>query len=204
ARRRGAGAAAGRATPGAGGGGGVEGVRPRRARCSWSRGAARGRTRGRAGSGAESTGRKGIGQGGLRSAGPGGAAATPGIAEAAVRLRVPRRRIIISSTGFVHAPDGPGRGKGRGAAGHGVRSGRRRGADLAFQVFRGSVHPDWFAVREFRRVTQEGWEADIRVIEGGHAVNFRSGAVRLTEVLSGPETPLPEPGLLYHSPLRHE
>jgi hypothetical protein len=86
----------------------------------------------------------------------------------------------------------------------GVSFGRSRVADLAFQVFRGSVHPDWFAVREFRRVTQEGWDADIRVIEGGHAVNFRSGGVRLTEVLSGPETPLPEPGLLYHSPLRHE
>jgi hypothetical protein len=86
----------------------------------------------------------------------------------------------------------------------GVSHGRSRVADLSFQVFNRSVHPDWFAVREHRRVSQDNWEADIRVIEGGHAVVFRSGIVRLTEVLSGPETILPEPGLLFHSQIRHE
>src|SRR3954452_24841820 len=86
----------------------------------------------------------------------------------------------------------------------GVSHGRSRIADLAFQVFSRSVHPDWFAVREHTRVSQEGWEADLRVIEGGHAIVFRSGAVRLPEVLAGPETLLPESGLLFHSPIRHE
>lgn len=86
----------------------------------------------------------------------------------------------------------------------GVSHGRSRVADLAFQVYSRSVHPDWFAVRGHRRLAKEGWEADLRVIEGGHAVVFRSGAVRLTEVLSGPETLLPEPGLLFHSTIRHE
>ena len=86
----------------------------------------------------------------------------------------------------------------------GVSHGRSRTADLAFQVFGRSVHPDWFAVREHLRLTQEGWEADLRIIEGGHAVVFRCGASRLTEVLSGPETLLPEPGLLLHWPARHE
>jgi hypothetical protein len=86
----------------------------------------------------------------------------------------------------------------------GVSHGRSRVADLAFQVLGRSVHPDWFAVRAHRRVAQEGWEADLRIIEGGHAVVFRCGPLRLTEVLSGPETLLPEPGLLFHSPLSHE
>ncbi len=86
----------------------------------------------------------------------------------------------------------------------GVSHGRSRIADLAFQVFHRSVHPDWFSVREHVRVGQGGWEADLRVIEGGHAVVFRAGAVRLTEVLAGPETRLPEPGLLFHSPVRQE
>jgi hypothetical protein len=86
----------------------------------------------------------------------------------------------------------------------GVSFGRSRVADLAFQVFARAIHPDWFSVRAHRRITQEGWEADIRIIEGGHAVIFRSGAVRLTEVLAGPETLLPEPGLLFHSRVRHE
>ena len=86
----------------------------------------------------------------------------------------------------------------------GVSFGRSRVADLVFQVFSRSMHPDWFAVREHRRVTQQGWEADLRIIEGGHAVVFRSGQVRITEVLAGPETQLPEPGLLFHSLIRHE
>jgi hypothetical protein len=86
----------------------------------------------------------------------------------------------------------------------GVSFGRSRVADLAFQVFGRTIHPDWFAVRAHRRVTQDGWEADVRIIEGGHAVIFRAGPVRLAEVLAGPETHLPEPGLLYHSAVRHE
>lgn len=86
----------------------------------------------------------------------------------------------------------------------GVSFGRSRVADLAFQVFARPIHPDWFSVRQFRRIAQEGWEADLRIIEGGHAIIFRAGSVRLTEVLSGPETHLPEPGLLFHSPIRRE
>jgi Protein of unknown function DUF2617 len=86
----------------------------------------------------------------------------------------------------------------------GVSHGRTRVSELVFQVFSRSVHPDWFAVKAHRRIVQEGWEADLRVIDGGHAVSFRSGKVRLTEVLTGPENPLPEPGLLFHSTIRHE
>lgn len=86
----------------------------------------------------------------------------------------------------------------------GVSFGRTRVADLAFQVFGRALHPDWFVVRSHRRFSQGNWEADVRIIEGGHAVIWGSGKVRLTEVLAGPETVLPEPGLLYHSTVRHE
>jgi hypothetical protein len=86
----------------------------------------------------------------------------------------------------------------------GVSSGRLRIADLVFQVFRRPMHPDWFATRAFRRVELRGWTADLRIIDGGHAVLFRSGSVCLSEILSGPETALPEPGLLFHCHLRHE
>lgn len=86
----------------------------------------------------------------------------------------------------------------------GVSSGRLRIADLTFQVFRRPMHPDWFMTRAFRRVELRGWAADLRIIEGGHAVLFRSGSVCLSEVLSGPETVLPEPGLLFHCHLRRE
>jgi hypothetical protein len=86
----------------------------------------------------------------------------------------------------------------------GVSFGRSRVADLTFQVFSRAIHPDWFAVRQHLRVGQDHWEADIRIIEGGHAITFRVGSVRLTEVLAGPETHLPEPGLLFHSPIRRD
>src|SRR5262249_41277638 len=92
----------------------------------------------------------------------------------------------------------------KGTPSMGVSFGRSRVADLAFQVFSRAIHPDWFAVRRHRRISQEAWEADVRIIEGGHAITFRSGSVRLTEVLSGPETQLPEPGLLFHSAIRRE
>ncbi len=88
----------------------------------------------------------------------------------------------------------------------GVSSGRSRVADLVFQVFSRPIHPEWFAARQHCRVGQDGWDADLRIIEGGHVINFRSRTVCLTEVLSGPETHtrLPEPGLLFHTPLRRE
>jgi Protein of unknown function DUF2617 len=86
----------------------------------------------------------------------------------------------------------------------GVRHGQAHITELALQVFSRAVHPEWFAVREHVRVTQESWEADIRIIEGGHAIVFRSGRVRLTEVLSGSANDLPDTGLLFHSRIRHE
>jgi hypothetical protein len=86
----------------------------------------------------------------------------------------------------------------------GVGFGRSSVADLTFQVFSRSLHPEWFATQEFRRVEQKRWAADVRIVEGGHAVVFSSGSVRLSEVLSGPETVLPEPGRLFHSHLRRE
>jgi hypothetical protein len=93
---------------------------------------------------------------------------------------------------------------GKEMQGMGVSSGRSRVADLAFRVFNRAVHPDWYATREFRRVEQLGWEADIRILEGGHAFVFRCGTIRLTEILAGPETELPETGQLFHSHVRRE
>ena len=80
--------------------------------------------------------------------------------------------------------------------------GRSRRADLlTFQVFNRALHPG--LVRDVKRgVEQLGWAADLRIIDGGHSVVFRSGPIRLTEILSGPETTLPEAGLLFHSHLR--
>jgi hypothetical protein len=85
-----------------------------------------------------------------------------------------------------------------------VRSGRSRIADLEFQVFNRTLHPEWFTTREFRRVGRTRWEADLRIVEGGHVIMFRSEGVRIVETLYGLEAALPEPGPVFHRPLRHE
>ncbi len=86
----------------------------------------------------------------------------------------------------------------------GVSSGRSRVAELAFRVFARPIHPEWFAVHAHRRVACGDWLADVRLVEGGHVVHWQLGGLRLTETLVGPETPLPEPGLLFHSAVRHD
>ena len=86
----------------------------------------------------------------------------------------------------------------------GSDSGQAKVADLSFQVFTRSIHPDWFTVRAHRRLVVDGWQADLRIIKGGHAVTWRSGDIRISEILAGPETLLPEPGLLFQSSLLDE
>ncbi|MDG3002774.1 DUF2617 family protein [Paludisphaera mucosa] len=77
-------------------------------------------------------------------------------------------------------------------------------ADRAFQVFQRALHPEWFSIRAHERFALGPWEADVRIVEGGHAVVFGSQQVGLTEVLGGPETCLPPEGLLLNSPVRRE
>ena len=81
----------------------------------------------------------------------------------------------------------------------GVGRGRSRFAEVTFHVFSKPLHPDWFVVREHRRLCRQGWEADVRIIDRGHVVVFRSGLVWLTEVLAAPETELPDSGRLFQS-----
>jgi hypothetical protein len=86
----------------------------------------------------------------------------------------------------------------------GVGFGRSKVADLVFQVFNRSLHPEWFATRQFRRFENKRWTADVRIVDGGHTAAFSSGSVRLTEVLCGPDTNLPEFGRLFYSHVRRE
>ncbi|RUL86717.1 DUF2617 family protein [Tautonia sociabilis] len=86
----------------------------------------------------------------------------------------------------------------------GVSYGRSKVVDVSFQVFARAIHPDFFAVRGHRRISRPAWEADLRIIEGGHAITWSSGPIRLTEVLCGPETPLPDDGQLLRESVRHE
>lgn len=86
----------------------------------------------------------------------------------------------------------------------GVGHGRSRVTDLAFQVSSRVIHPDWLATRVFRRIGQGVWEADVRIIDGGHAVSFRFGSVRISEVLAGSKMLLPAEGILNRTAIQTE
>lgn len=69
-------------------------------------------------------------------------------------------------------------------------------AELRVRLFDRPLHPEWFGVRGHRRVSGDRWEADVRIVDGGHVVHWRCGPVVLTEVLCGSETYLPRSGCL--------
>jgi hypothetical protein len=76
--------------------------------------------------------------------------------------------------------------------------------DLAFQVFSRTIHPEWLEVRTHHRLIHEGWDADVRVINGGHAIHWRFDSYRMTEILTCPDPSLPETGRLFQTPVRRE
>ncbi len=85
-----------------------------------------------------------------------------------------------------------------------VSSGRSRVTELTFQVFGRIIHPDWFRVEDHQRIQRQDWKADLRIIEGGHAITWSTGRSRLTEVLCQNQLRLPERGLLFRESVRHE
>jgi hypothetical protein len=66
------------------------------------------------------------------------------------------------------------------------------------------IHPDWLSTRVLRRIGQGAWEADVRIIDGGHMISFRVGSIRISEVLVGSELVLPEEGVLHRSAIQTE
>ncbi len=86
----------------------------------------------------------------------------------------------------------------------GVGSERTKVADLVFQVYQRAIHPEWLPQRAHRRIARNGWEADIRLLDGGHAITWAYGNNRLTEILCPADMPLPEPGAIFRSHVRYE
>lgn len=86
----------------------------------------------------------------------------------------------------------------------GVESGHTRVGELLFRVYQRALHPDWFATRAHRRLAHKKWTADVRIVDGGHAITWSAGESRVSEVLSASDTALPDLGQLFRSPVRHE
>lgn len=86
----------------------------------------------------------------------------------------------------------------------GVGPVRTRLGDGAFRVFGKAVHPEWFSVRAHERFALGPWEADVRIVEGGHVVAFSTAGGVVTEVLGARDAALPAGGLLVESPIDGE
>ncbi|MFQ5732405.1 MAG: DUF2617 family protein [Planctomycetaceae bacterium] len=64
-------------------------------------------------------------------------------------------------------------------------------ADLTFQVFGRSVHPELFDVYAVREFWNDAYSVGVRICEAGHVVAFRLDELTVTEVVSTHDQPLP-------------
>ncbi|WP_166821847.1 DUF2617 family protein [Thalassoroseus pseudoceratinae] len=64
-------------------------------------------------------------------------------------------------------------------------------ADLTFQMYERSVHPELFQVTAELRIERENYTAEFRLWEAGHVISFRHGRECLTEVIATRQQMLP-------------
>ena len=69
---------------------------------------------------------------------------------------------------------------------------RPKVAELVFQLYGRSLHPELFEVFESRTVKRGKYEAIIEITSAGHVVKWRYQGLTLTEVATGAHHPLPE------------
>jgi len=73
-----------------------------------------------------------------------------------------------------------------------VLSVRPKVAELAFQLFGRSLHPELFEVFKSRKIERGGYTAKIDITSAGHVVTWRYAGITLTEVACSAQHPLPE------------
>ncbi len=83
-----------------------------------------------------------------------------------------------------------------------VLSVRPKVAELVFQLYGRSLHPELFEVFGCRTIKRGGYEATIDITSAGHVVKWRYQGITLTEVATGAHHPLPERRRLLNYPLK--
>ena len=81
---------------------------------------------------------------------------------------------------------------------------RPKVAELAFQLYGRSLHPELFETYMTRRVDRGGYEAKIDITSAGHVVTWRYKGITLTEVAASAQHPLPQKRRLLRYRLRGE
>jgi hypothetical protein len=73
-----------------------------------------------------------------------------------------------------------------------VLSVRPKVAELSFQLFGRSLHPELFEVHKSRVVQRGDFTARLEITSAGHVITWRYRGLTLTEVASSAQHPLPE------------
>jgi hypothetical protein len=75
-----------------------------------------------------------------------------------------------------------------------VQFARADASQLAFHLFDRAVHPELFDACAETHIAAAGFEAVLRICGAGHAVEFRRGVQRVTEIIGGADQQLPQRG----------
>lgn len=69
---------------------------------------------------------------------------------------------------------------------------RPKVAELAFQLYGRSLHPELFQVHKSRCIQRGGYQATVDITSAGHVVSWRYEGLTLTEVAASAQHPLPK------------
>ncbi len=75
---------------------------------------------------------------------------------------------------------------------HHVLSVRPKVAELVFQLYGRSLHPELFEIYQSRTITRGGYEATVQITSAGHVVTWSYDGIILTEVATAAHNPLPQ------------
>ena len=81
---------------------------------------------------------------------------------------------------------------------------RPKVAELAFQLYGRSLHPELFKIFKTREIERGGYSAKIDITSAGHVVAWRYGGMTLTEVACSAQHPLPKKRRLMSYKLKGE
>ena len=65
-------------------------------------------------------------------------------------------------------------------------------AELVFQLYGRSLHPELFEIYQSRTIERGDYKATVQITSAGHLVSWQYGGIILTEVAAGAHHPLPQ------------
>lgn len=75
-------------------------------------------------------------------------------------------------------------------------------AELSFQVFGRSVHPELFEFHRSRRIQRDAFSSDISITNSGHVITWRANGMTISEVAASSHQLLPKHRRLMQHPLK--